>query len=84
MEEIGQRVWTGIKTVGRSRRGAPSIRSEGFLALNFRVNRSKGRVLQERVRGAEEKEAEGHGERGGKGEGEGGGDGTRGLDEKGW
>jgi len=48
------------------------------------VNRSKGRVLQERVRGAEEKEAEGHGERGGKGEGEGGGDGTRGLDEKGW
>lgn len=48
-------MWTGIKTVRRSRRGALSIRSEGFFALNFRVNRSKGRVLQERVRGAQKK-----------------------------
>jgi len=48
------------------------------------VNRSKGKVPQERVRGAEEKGTEGHRRWGGRDEGEGGGDGTRGLDEKGW
>lgn len=74
--------WTGIKIFRRFCYGALSICSLGFLALNFRVNRSDGRVLQERVREAEEKEAEGYVEREG-GEGEGGGDGTRGLDEKG-
>lgn len=82
-------MWIGIKIVlrrARSRRaGAQSIRSEGFFALNFRVNRSKGRVLQEREfeesKKKELRDTE-DGER--RGEGEGGGDGTRGLDEKGW
>lgn len=50
MDEIGQRVCgRELKASG----GALSIRSGGFLALNFRVNRPEGRVvLQERPRGA--------------------------------
>lgn len=60
MDEIGQRVWTGIKSFGRSRRSVPRVSS--LLTFGW-TDPKAGSCRKDFEERAEEKGAEGHTER---------------------